>query len=304
MKKILLLMCGLAFVGARAQTLTDGLMMQKKDFCTGVIYTYDTWKNYWEGALKRDNQNLGTVTTQTATWMGSYGLTEKINIIAMVPYVWGNASGVTWHPLNGIQDLTLGVKYRFFNHDFTNGSLKAFALASGSIPLSNYDADYLPVSIGLQSKTFTPRLSVSYKMNNGWFSSISGGYTFRSNITLDRTDYLVDNQLFTTSEVAMYNQFSFSSSVGWNKKGLLAELNYMQQNTIGGGDIHKQETPFANNQFNFSKLGVTAMYFLPKPKNLAVRAGASYTLSGRNVGQSTTVMAGLLYTFHFNKQSN
>ena len=35
-------------------------------------------------------------------------------------------------------------------------------------------------------------------------------------------------------------------------------------------------------------------------RNLAVRGRpASYTVSGRNVGQATTLTAGLLYTFHF-----
>ena len=41
------------------------------------------------------------------------------------------------------------------------------------------------------------------------------------------------------------------------------------------------------------------MYTCPGPTNLAVRVAATYTVTGRNVGQSTTVVAGLLYTFHF-----
>ena len=55
---------------ASAQTITDHLMMPKKDFCTGFMYTYDQWKNYWEGSLKRDNQNIGTLTTTQLMWRG------------------------------------------------------------------------------------------------------------------------------------------------------------------------------------------------------------------------------------------
>jgi hypothetical protein len=50
---------------AWSQTLTDGLMMPKKDLCTGFIYSYDQWTDYWEGKLKRTNDNIGTIKTQS-----------------------------------------------------------------------------------------------------------------------------------------------------------------------------------------------------------------------------------------------
>jgi hypothetical protein len=234
--------------------------------------------------------------------MGNYGITDNLNVIGMASYVWTNASGGTLHPMEGVQDLTLAVKYRFFNKELEAGKLKAFGILSGSIPLTNYSPDFLPLSIGLQSKTLAPRLNVNYTMNNGWFASISGSYVFRSNITLDRPSYYTDGQLFLTDEVAMPNQFSFFGSIGHIKNGLQAEINFTQQNTLGGGEIRRQDMPFASNRMNFGKMGVLLMYYLPKPKNVAVRGSAMYTVSGRNVGESTTFLAGLLYTFHFGKQ--
>jgi hypothetical protein len=59
--------------------------------------------------------------------------------------------------------------------------------------------------------------------------------------------------------------------------------------------------PFVSNRMNFSKVGLLAMYYLKKPSGLAVRGSIIHTLAGRNVGLSTTFMAGLLYTIHFNK---
>ncbi len=287
-----------------AQNLTDGLMMPKKDFCTGVIYSTDSWKNYWEGSLKRDNQNLGTVTTNNAMWMGSYGITPKLNVIAMLPYVWTKASGGTLHPMAGLQDVTIGAKYRFVSKDFENSSFKAFAVGSFSIPTTNYTPDFLPLSIGLASKTFTARLNAVYSLKKTWYASISTAYVFRSNIFLDRASYFTDGQLYLTNEVAMPNQFLFSGSLGYTKNALRAELTYAQQNTLGGGDIRRQDMPFASNQMNFIKAGVMVMYQLPMVKNLAARATTSYTVAGRNVGQSTTYTAGLLYTFHFSPQQN
>ena len=43
------------------------------------------------------------------------------------------------------------------------------------------------------------------------------------------------------------------------------------------------------------------MYYLPKPKHLAVRASAGFAVDGRNVGQTTTLMGGALYTIQFQK---
>ena len=67
-------------------------MMSKGDLCTGFLYGYDRWTDYWEGQLKRDNGNIGTITTQSVSWMGNYGITDRLNVIGMVPYVWTRAS--------------------------------------------------------------------------------------------------------------------------------------------------------------------------------------------------------------------
>lgn len=302
MKKILLFMCVLAFVGARAQTLTDGLMMGKGTYCTGFLYSEDSWKKYWEGTLNRENANIGTVTTRMLTYVGNYGVTAKLNVIAMVPYVWTKTDQGTLSPMEGVQDLTIGVKYKFYEKEFSGGKFKAFGLLSGSIPLTNYSPDFLPLSLGLQSKTFAPRLNVNYSMNNGFYATMSGAYVMRSNIKLDRPSYYTDDQLFLTDEVAMPDQFSFFGSIGRIKNGLQLELNYTQQNTLGGGDIRRQDMPFASNRMNYGKLGALAMYYMPFHKNIAVRGAYMYTIAGRNVGQSSTWMAGLMYTFHFAKQ--
>src|SRR5689334_10187168 len=73
---------------ARAQTLDDGVMMGKGELFTGDVYTHDAWDVYWEGGLKRDNGNIGTLTTQSHTFLGVYGLADRLNLLGNVPYVW------------------------------------------------------------------------------------------------------------------------------------------------------------------------------------------------------------------------
>jgi hypothetical protein len=97
----------------------------------------------------------------------------------------------------------------------------------------------------------------------------------------------------------MPNVVDFNLSVGYINRGLETKLSYMQQITQGGGDIRRQDMPFVSNRMNFSKAEALVMYYLPKPKYVAVRGAYSYTLAGRNVGQSSTFTLGVMYTFHF-----
>ena len=288
-------------IHAQAQTTTDGLLMPKNNFCTGIMASSDSWKNYWEGTLKRDNQNIGTVSTNSIMWFGNYGVNEKMNIIAAIPYVMTKANGGTLHGMKGIQDLSVAVKYKFYQAAFDSSKFRAFVVGSVGIPLTNYSPDFLPLSIGMASKQATGRLNLNYYMKPGIYVNGSIGYTFRSNVELDRPSYYTDGQIYFTNQVDMPNVLDFSVSVGYINRGLETKLSYMQQNTQSGGDIRRQDMPFVSNMMNFSKAELLFMYYLPKPKYVALRGAYTYTLEGRNVGQSTMLMGGILYTFHFAK---
>jgi hypothetical protein len=304
MKKLLHLILLIMPMSGWAQTLTDGLMMPKNNFCTGFLYTNDKWTDYWEGELKRDNGNIGSITTQSLMYVGNYGITDKINVIAMLPYVKTEASQGTMSSMEGIQDLTLGVKYNFFRKDFEKSSFRTFGVLGFSTPLSDYTPDFLPLSIGMASTNIFYRLTAYYKFAQMFYVNGSAGYTWRSNVTLDRSSYYTSGHLYETDEVKMPNVFDYLFSFGVLKSGLQAEITYMQQNTLGGDDIRRQDMPFVSNRMNFSKVGGLVMYYLPKPRGLAVRGSYTTTVSGRNVGQSNTYMAGLLYTIKFSKSEN
>ncbi len=284
----------------RAQTIDDGVMMPRGSLCTGFLYGHDSWTDYWEGTLKRDNGNIGKLTTQNLTWMGSYGIVGRLNVIAEVPFVWTNASQGVLHSMSGMQDMTLAAKYRLLESAFTSaGSLRAIAVVAGSAPLSNYTPDFQPLSIGLHSKQVSGRMTLDFEAERGWFLLGTAAYTWRGNVTLDRPAYFTDNQLFLTDQVAMADVFDYTIRAGYVRRGLQIPVSFSEQRTLGGGDIRRQDMPFVSNRMDFSKLDAFVMYSLPPAQRLAVRVMASYTLSGRNVGQSTTLSAGLLYTFHF-----
>lgn len=283
-----------------AQTIEDGLMMPRQALCTGFMYMHDSWDRYWEGPLKRTNGNIGTITTQSVSWVGSYGITDRLNVIAMVPYVWTSASQGVLQGMSGFQDVTLALKLNLLETAFTGeGRLRAIVVAAGATPLSDYTPDFYPLSIGSASGRASARTTLYFQAHRGWFVTGSAAYTWRGNVELDRPAYFTDGRLYMSDEVEMPSTFDYMVSAGYNKGPLQVPITFTRYSTRGGGDIRRQDMPFVSNRMNVSKLDALVMYYLPAPKKLAVRAALAYALDGRNVGQATTVTAGLLYTFTF-----
>lgn len=292
----------LAAASLQAQTIDDGIMMPKKQLFTGTTYTYDTWSRYWEGGLKRTNGNIGTITTQSATWSGNYGITDRLNFLVQVPYVWTRATQGVLHSMKGLQDFTMAAKFKFYETPFTKyGRLRAFAVGSASLPLTDYTPDFFPLSIGTASNRVASRLTLNFQSNAGWFLNGSGAYTWRDNVTLNRPSYFTNDTLFLTNQVQMPNVFDYTFNAGYLKKGRLAEFIFTQQKTKGGGDIRRQDVPFVSNKMDFSKVGGTVMYPLPfrMTKNMAFQFLYTYVVDGRNVGQSSTFSTGFFYTLNF-----
>ena len=295
-----LVLSSLLALSLSAQTIDDGVMISRHNLFTGNLYTHDSWDHYWEGHLNRENGNLGTVTTQTNTWYADYGITNRLDVIASAPYIWTNASQGVLRGMQGFQDITLAAKYKFPERPLTkSGSLRAIAVVSGAIPLTNYEPDFQPLSIGNQSKRISGRLTLHFQAKRGWYVNGSSSYTWRDDVTLDRPYYYTDGQLFLTSDVTMPGVFDYIAGAGFLRRGLMLEGNFSQQRMQGGGDIRRQDMPFISNHFNYSKVGTRVMLPVPKLRDLAIQLALAYTPGGRNVGQGTTYTTGLVYTVHF-----
>src|SRR6187431_427051 len=133
----------------KAQTPTDAIMMEKSQLCLAALYTNDTWDEYWEGTLKRDNGNVGTLTRQSYMPMLAYGISDRFNILAAVPWMSTEASGGQIKGVSGFQDLSLWLKFTALKSTIGPGDLSIHAVVGGSIPVSDYNDDYGPFSLGL-----------------------------------------------------------------------------------------------------------------------------------------------------------
>jgi hypothetical protein len=305
MASALVVLCLMTTV-TKAQTVDDAIMMNKKQWCNGLTYMHSAWSEYWEGTFKRENLNLGTVTTQSLMLMSNYGITDKLNVLVNVPYVWTDASAGTLHGMKGFQDIEVDAKYEFYKTKIGKGRLKFIGLIGFSTPLSNYENDFLPMSIGLGSTNLAGRLTIDYQ-NGIFFTTLSSSYVFRSDVTIDRTSYYTD-QIHYTNKVDMPNQLNSNLFIGIRKGGLTAQATVMNMYTFGGFDIRRNDMPFVSNQMNATSLGGHVKYFLPFIHNLEVIGGADWVvdmpqlkITGRNVGQATTYTAGLFYVLSLKK---
>jgi hypothetical protein len=285
---------------AIAQTEIDGVMMEKNAFCIGPMAGYSSWKNYWEGTLKRDNLNLGKVSTTMYSIMGNYGITNKLNVLFGLPYIKTNASAGQLKGLQGIQDLSLWVKWKAYSKKLGQGRLSLFAIGGYSFPVSGYTADYLPMSIGLESKNLSVRGMADYQRGS-LFATVSGTYIRRSNIEIDRTAYYT-TEMHYSNEVKMPDAASYNVRVGYRDKGAYAELILDGWKTLGGYDITRNSMPFVSNEMNATRIGFNFKYPMPFMPQLSVTGNIMTTVAGRNVGQSTGFNAGIFYVLDLSKK--
>ena len=292
----LLLLC---FMQAKAQTDIDGLTMQKNFFCVGPTAGYSSWKNYWEGTLKRDNLNMGRVSTSNFMLMGNYGITSKLNLLFGLPYVKTKASAGNMAGQKGLQDLSIMLKWVAYQKHIYQGDFKTFVIGGYSTPVSNYTADFLPLSIGLHSKNAIIRGMVDYQRNH-LFATASYTYIARSNVTIDRYTYYT-TEMHYSNEVKMPDASQWNFRAGYRSETIIAEAVFNKWTTLGGFDIPRNGMPFVSNKMNATSIGLNLKYETPVD-GLSVVANGSTTVAGRNVGQSTGFNAGIFYIFDFSRK--
>jgi len=283
-----------------AQTDIDAVMMEKNGFCVGPMFGYSSWKNYWEGTLKRENLNLGTLSTKVFSVMGNYGINNKLNVLFSLPYVLTKASAGQLNGQEGLQDLSLWIKWKAYSKKVASGRLSLFAIGGYGFPASDYTGDFLPMSIGLESKNLSLRGMADYQ-SGSWFGTISGTYVVRSNITLDRDAYYT-TEMHYSNKVDMPDTASLNIRAGYRNKGLIAEAVFDHWNTLGGFDITRNNTPFPSNEMDMSRIGFNFKYDMPFHPPLSITGNVMTTISGRNVGQATGYNAGIFYVIDFTKK--
>jgi hypothetical protein len=204
--------------------------------------------------------------------------------------------------VEGWQDLTVAAKLRLLRTTVGASTvLDAVVVGGAGVPVGDYTPDFLPLSIGLGSKRAFARGVLHLAGRGGWFAAGSAAHTWRSTVHLDRDAYYTDGRLVLSDEVAMPDVFDFGVTAGWQGRGIMLPITLAGQRTLGGGDIRRQDMPFVSNRMDFTQLRGRLVYAVPRLRGLMVHVGAARTLSGRNVGDATSISAGVTSAFRLSR---
>lgn len=293
MKRIYSLILGalLASSPAWAQMPHDAIYMSKKSVCIAGMYGQSSWNQYWEGTRKRENLNIGSQTTQSLSLMPAIGISNRVNVILNLPYVWTSTSAGNLMGQKGFQDLSAWLKVKAINYK----GFSLNAVLGGSIPVGNYVADFLPLSIGLQARSVSGRLIASYKHpQTGLYLTAHGTHNWRANIRVDRDAYYANGRLWTGNQVSVPNAFDGAVRLGVLRKIWQTEVFAERYACLNGDNIRRNDMPLPTNKMEITQVG---WYGKVQPRNVGLNARVSYVTNGLNVGQSTSFMVGVLYQF-------
>lgn len=288
----------LIFSNIYSQTAMDALTMNSGQFCIAGIIEQQNWTNYWEGTRLRENENIGQMRLRSGAVMGAMGIGSKLNILASVPYVYTGSTKGQFAGQQGLQDLSVWLKYKLVETSYTSSRLRLFAVAGASTPLSEYVPDYLPFCIGLHARTGTVRLIADYKWQNGFYITWRGSHTWRSTITLDRDAFLYDNKMYYTNKLPLPNTVETAIISGWRNGPWVSSASLEFSDCLSGDDIRRNDMPFPSNRMMALSAGVSGKY---QRKHLGVIVSARQVLEGRNMGKATQLSGGILYQFQYTK---
>jgi hypothetical protein len=301
MKKGGIIICGIVIMllskVASAQTATDGFSMAKGEICLVGGYSQTTWDEYWEGTLLRENLNVGTFKSKMIMPMLGYGLSDKLNFFASLPYIDNSSTAGQMTGKKGIQDFSFDAKYKLVKKSSKNGTFYAFVTAGFSLPASNYIPDYLPYSIGLGAKTLSGRVIVHYEHKSHFFATAQTGYILKSKITTDRQSYYNEGQV-NSNEMPVPDVWDGAVRLGYNNKRLRADIHYNWMYSTSGSDIRWNDMPYPFNQMNAQTVGIQGLLWIPGVKGLAVHGSYDQIVKGRNVGKATTWATAIQYVFN------
>ncbi len=284
-----------AYANVQAQMPNDAIYMPKGTVCVGTMYTHSSWSKYWENTLKRENLNIGTHTTQSVMVMPAIGISDRVNVILSLPYVWTKTSAGNLMGQKGIQDFSAWLKVKAIE-------VKGFSingLVGASIPVGKYVPDFLPMSIGLQCRVVSGRVLVNYTHpKTGFYVTAHGTYMWRSNINVDRDAYQADDRVYNTNEVRVPNAYDLGGRLGILKQKWQTEVWAERNSCVNGDNIRRNDMPFPTNNMQATMVGWYGKF---QPKALGVNARVGYVTDGLNAGQSTSYMVGVLYLFGLKK---
>lgn len=289
------------------QTPSDALMMHSRQACVLIEYNQGQFDSYWEGNIKRQNQTIATVKRQTIAPMIAVGFSKRFNLFVGLPYMSTRSSEPNGGHLAGaagFQDIGLALKYRAVHYQSKYGEISVLGTLGFSTPITKYNADYQPYSLGLGAPEIVYRGIAEYKSQTGVYLRLAGSYNWRG-FTKSEREYYFNNGSYYTSWMDVPNLYSLEPSLGiWLfKNSWQIEFNYVHSSCWKGDDIRAYNAPQPTNNTASDRLGIFTHFYPTSSKGLGIVAYHHRVINGRNVPAQITSGAGITYLFNYLKQN-
>ena len=90
-------------------------MMEKNGFCVGPMFGYQQLEKLLGRNIKKRKSKSWNGFDQMFSVMGNYGITNKLNVLFSLPYVKTKASAGQLNGQEGLQDLSLWIKWKAYS---------------------------------------------------------------------------------------------------------------------------------------------------------------------------------------------
>ena len=240
----------------------NGFLREKGRGDVAVSFTTESYDEFWVGDMKVSDPGVGEVDTQSLSVWGAYGLTDRVTLIANLPYVDTEGDGLGGFSEDGLSDISLLGACRLFGSADHNRHTVVGAFGLRTIA-SNYVAD-APVSVGDGTADWLLRAIYQFRHAN-FYVSQQVGFDLRGGDA--------------PNGMPLYTEIGNT----WGRTTLNAF--YSRLLADDGTDIGDPGFTFPSNEEEYSRGGLKAYFRVNDGFGLAVSAFT--TFDGRNTGDST-----------------
>ncbi len=288
-----LMVVGIALLGfnntVQAQGYIDGFFSEQGALSVTTSYTRGSFDEFYIGNDKKDlkvTNEYDEITQDIYDIYAKYEVAADLVAFINLPFIVGNgdvtngAEAGTKDEVSGIQDITLGLKYRIHKFEFETSDLSILSGFAVGLPGDYEPNGILSIGSGALSADFTTGVHLDTKF--GFFSTLLASYSFRDDHQ-DHGDFNVPNAFLATAKVGYASSLFYVDA--WADFS-----NAVKGVDIGGAGFSGN---FPETRVRYTRVGAT----LYKKLNdeLGFNVGFGTVLEGRNVGKITTFSVGATY---------
>ena len=251
----------------------NGFLPARGEGAVALSYTAESYDEFWAGETKVQEPALGEVETTSLSLWTRWGLTDRLALVANLPYVEVSTDGFAGFEDDGLADLEALLLFRALERSSATVRHRLVAGVGVRTPASDYEGN-APVSLG--DDTTDVLLRLVYQLERGGFY-VSQQVGFDS-----RSDDAPDG-------------FPLYTEVGYTVGSITFSGSYSRLFADGGTDIGEPGFTFPSNQEEYERVG--ARLFGRFTNTIGGSLSAFTTLDGRNTGETTGVSAGVVVSF-------